>query len=805
MKVSRRAFLKVSAASGAGAALASQLPRSVVSAPQETSRVGADENWVPSVCLQCPGGCGIKVRIVNGRAVKIEGNPEHPINLGRLCPKGHIGLQILYDPDRIKGPMKRLGKRGEGRWERIGWNQAIEEIAAKLSHIRQTHEPHTLAIMWGRDRGVMGPLLERFLQAFGSPNKIPHGSLCGQASKTAHYLTQGNNVYFGYDLERTNYLLSFGAGLLEAWRPAVRNLRAYGYMRRERPGHRAKIVQVDTRFSVTAAKADEWIPISPGTDAALALGIAHVIVKEELYDAAFVAEHTFGFEDWVDEKTDEKHIGFKTLVLEDYPPGKVSAITGIPAETIVRLAEEFAATRPAIAVAPNRGVLLGYGNGIYTGMAIHVLNALVGSIETRGGLLVQKGAPWAKFPDVMQDDVAREGMKQPRIDEAGSQRFPAAGTVYQNVADAILRGRPYRLNALFLYYTNPAFSSPDGDRFYKAFEKIPLIVDFSPLMSDSGEYADYILPDHIYLERWQDDQGAEGLGYPVVGLRQPVVKPLYETMNTGDVILKLANAIGGPVAEAFPWRSFEDVLKFRATGLFEANRGPINASFEEFWAKFKKAGFWADPPYKFTSPKDDKWNKTIIGKDRKFAPQDGRLDFYSRELKGLLEKKGIGEEELKRLKIAARGDKLFLPHYEPARFVGDQAEYPLILNTYKLMTHAEGRGANSPWLQEIHGLHVGISWDSWLEINPDTAKKLGIKDGDEVWVQSAVGKIRTRAKLHPGVMPFAVNMPFEHGHRTGGRWAKDRGVNPNRIIANEYDYLGGLAAFSATRVKVYKA
>ncbi len=808
MKVSRRAFLKVSAVGGAGAALASQMPLSTISPPQKNSGVSIDEKWVPSVCLQCPAGCGIMVRVVNGRAVKIEGLPEHPINLGRLCPKGHIGLQILYDPDRIKGPMRRIGKRGEGKWEKISWDEALGLVAKRLRALRQKGESHRLVFMSGRNRGQMGGLIGRFLAAYGSPNDVGHSSICADGSPQAHYLTQGFKAYAGYDWDNTNYLLCFGGGFIEAWRPTTRLLRAFGHMRRERP-IRAKIVQVETRFSVTAAKADEWIPINPGTDAALALGIAHVIVKEELYDKTFVAEHTFGFEDWTNEKTGKKHMGFKSLVLRDYSPAKVSKITGVSEVTIVRIAREFAATQPAIA-AGERGASM-QTNGVYNRFAIHALNALVGSLEVPGGVIVQHGPPLTKWPDVMGDEIAKKGVKEPRIDYAGTKKYPLAGKVYQDLPEMILGEGPYPVDTIMLYYTNPLFSTPDVSRWYKAIEKVPFVVTFSPFLDETSDYADLILPDHTYLERWHDDVIYPSLGYPVISLRQPVVKPLFDTRSTGDVIIELAKRIGGTVAQSFPWKSYEELIKEKVKGLHEAQKGNIVApTFTNFWEEFKKKGFWANPPYKFRD-----W-------EHSFQTPSKRFEFFSQNLEHKLEeltKKELDkakekgktltdeqalEEILRGLKLKARRDEVFLPHYEPIRYVGKEKEYPLLLNTYKLMTHAEGRSTNSPWMQEILGLHVGMRWDSWAEINPETAKKLGIRDGDEVWVESVVGKIKTRAKLYPGAMPHVVNIPFELGHRAYGRWAKGRGVNPNEILVHENDRLGGLAAFFSTRVKVYK-
>ncbi|MBI2553484.1 MAG: molybdopterin-dependent oxidoreductase, partial [Candidatus Rokubacteria bacterium] len=690
MALTRRAFLKVSAATGAGTMLATQFP-SRKGASQEKTPKAPEERWVPNVCLQCPAGCGILVRVVDGRAVKIEGNPEHPINLGRLCPKGHIGLQILYDPDRIKGPMRRVGARGEGKWERISWDEALDTVAKRLRGLRAKGEPHRLVVMSGRNRGQMGGLLDRFLDAYGPPNHVGHSSICADGTAQAHYLTQGFKAYAGYDWDNTNYLLCFGGGFIEAWRPTTRLLRAFGHMRRERP-IRAKIVQVEPRFSVTAAKADEWIPINPGTDAALALGIAHVIVKEELYDQAFVAEHTFGFEGWVDEKTGKKHMGFKTLVLEQYPPKRVAEITGVPEATIIRLAREFATTPPAIA-AGERGASM-QTNGVYNRMAIHALNALVGSLEVSGGVIVQHGPPLTKWPEVVLDEIAKGGGKQPRIDYAGTKKYPLAGKVYQDMPEMILGEGPYPLDTLLLYYTNPMFSTPDVRRWEKAIEKIPFIVSFSPFLDETTAYADLILPDDTYLERWHDDVIYPSLGYPVISLRQPVVKSLFDTRNTGDALIELAKRIGGSVARSFPWKDYRELIREKVKGLHEAQKGNIVApTFDKFWEEFTEKGFWAAPPYKFRD-----W-------EHGFKTPSKRFEFFSQNLEHKLEelakkevektkekRKALTEEQaleeiLRGVQLKARGDEVYLPHYEPIRHIGDPAKYPLLLNTYKLMTH----------------------------------------------------------------------------------------------------------------------
>jgi len=786
MTISRRTFLKASGATGATVALASVTPPLLAplfeDGQTEATAQVLEEKWVPSVCLQCPAGCGIRVRVVNGRAVKIDGNPLHPINEGRLCPKGQAGLQFLYDPDRIKTPLRRAGERGSGQWEPITWEAAIAEVAAKLKEIRDRGEAHTLVFMSGRNRGQMGGFIDRFMAAYGSPNHAGHSSICEDGSPQAHYLTQGFKAYAGYDWVNTNYVVSFGGSFLEAWRPTTLLLRSYGHMRRGRP-NRFKLVHVDTRYSVTAAKADEWIAIRPGTDGALALAMAHVIIRDDLYDHEFVENRTHGFEEW------------SKLVLDEYSPQWAEEETGVGAETIERVAREFATSKPAIAAGARGSSMQPYG--VYTRTAIHALNALVGSIDVPGGVLVQKGPPLTKDPDAVQDDVAKAGVAQPRIDYAGTKRYPLAGKVYQNIPEFATGEGPYKANALLLYYTNPAFSTPDVSRVRKALEQIPFIVNFTPFMSETAEYADLILPDDTYLERWQDDVIYPSLGYPVVGIRQPVVERLYDTRNTGDALIQIAQAVGGSMAQSFSWGDFLTYLKFKYRGVHEAQKGSIVApDFDAFWQEFIRQGVWAAPPYPF-----GEWERVLDTPSKKFEFEFGKLEHKFEEL-------GMTEADIAALKISARGEKVFMPHYEPPRFAGNPEEYPLYLNTYKLMTHAEGRGANVPWLQEIHGVHLqhnGTRWDSWVELNPRTARRLGIEEGDEVWVESVNGRIKTRVRINPGNPPDVAAMPFEQGHTSYGRWATDRGANPNEILVNETDYLGGLAAFFSTRVKVRKA
>jgi anaerobic selenocysteine-containing dehydrogenase len=795
MKLSRRNFLKATMVGTTATSVSGLLVRQVFEETSPSDQPRYNEQWIPTICLMCPGGCGILVRTVNGRAVKVEGNPLHPVNSGKVCPKANASLQVLYDPDRLRGPLRQTGERGSDRWEPISWDEALQMVAERLLEIRENSGPHTLAFMSGRVRGQMLGLIDRFLQAYGSPNHLRHDSLSIDGERIGNELTFGQREQLAYDWENCNYVLSFGRAFLEASRPTVRQIRAFGAMRRDRPNRRTKFIQVDTRFSITAAKADEWIPIRPGTDGALALGIAHVIVAEEMYDNKFVSEHTFGFEDWVD-ANGESRSGFRTLVMRDYNPLQVEALTGVPADVIVRLAREFATTQPGIATG-GRGVLM-HTNGVYNWMAIQALNALTGSIEIPGGVMVQNHPPYAAWPDLPEDPVAEEGSAMPRIDSAGSIQYPLAQNVYQDLPEHILASDPYPLNALFLYYTNPLFSSPNVERFYQAIEQVPFIVSFSPFMDDSSTYADLILPDHTFLERLQDDEIEPSLGYAVLGLRQPVVSPLFDTRDTGDVMIDIAHRMGGKMKAAIAWDNFTQLIQDRLSALWASERGSIRATnFSHFWEELVRQSVWHDAPYEF-----GQWGRV-------FGTPSGKYEFFSQTLQALveanLEDRQL-DEWLNESGITARGDEVYLPHFEAPRYVGSESEYPFYLNTYKLMTHAEGRGANSPWLQEKLGMHIKRSWDIWVEINPQVAERLRIEDEDWVWIESALGqKIKLPAVRYPGARPDTINIPFGGGHRAYGRWAEGRGENPNLIIENLNDRLAGTAACFATRVKIYKA
>ena len=815
-KVTRREFLTVLGVAAGGGVLAYAPDVAVKAFRAAWGEDWVDvpmgpERWVTSLCRQCPGGCGIRVRMVGDRPVKIEGNPFHPINRGKLCPKGQAGLVSLNDPDRIRGPLKRVGNRGDGKWQDITWDEAITRTVNRLKEMRAGNTPHTLAIMDGDTNGLVTMLWERFFHQYGSPNylRIPTGLDYG--SVDALYLMQGITGDVVYDMEMANYIISFESDILQSFWSPVQVLKAFGYTRREK-STRARFMQVEPRYSTTAAKADAWIPINPGTEGVLALGMAHVIVKEGLYDKEFIEKRTFGFEDLQDPTGTERQ-GYKNLVLQNYSPRVASEITGIPVESIVRLATEFATQGPSLAI--------GHRGDIYQQMAVHALNALVGNIDKPGGILTVKNPPTLTLPAPELDQPARRGLKMTPIASVDRGQFPLATSTLLSFSERVLTGKSYAIGALFVYSSNPLFSFPYIRSFPQAVGKIPFIVSFSPYMDETSHNADLILPDHTYLEKWQSNITHTFQGYPVVAIGRPVVAPRYNTRNTGDVIMEIAKRMGEPLAGAFPWKDSQEVLSETMKQIYALNRGDLFApaldeallrelvrrgwrapgyrNFEEFWTGIQEKGGWWDPAYTY-----GEWERIFRTPSRKF-------EFYSQTLKSQLGKSGIpaASNTPKGLKASggfAPPEHFFLPHWEPELNTPLESakEYPFHLKVFQPLSFAGSIHANNPYLQDINGFTIREQWKSWVEISPQDAQRMGIEDGDWVWVESSLAKLKFRAELTPKAMPWVVNIPMGLGHTALGRWAKGVGENVSLLLNHSTEPFTGEPLLNKTRVKVSK-
>lgn len=787
--IGRREFLRGLGAAGATTlAGCSDHPGPAPVAPVPDGWMRGEERWITTTCGQCPAGCGIRVRVREGTALKIEGNPNHPINRAGVGPKGQAGLDLLYHPDRVRGPRKRRGPRGSGDWEPITWAEAIASIAGRLADLRTQGRPHELVVLDGEPRSNESQLWRRFLGVYGSPNHVVLPPWPDGAQALATAFMNGVPELPAYDWHNTRYVLVFGAGLFESWCQTIHMIRTTSSLRRGTPGRSQKFVQISPRFSRTAAKADEWVPIVPGTYGMLALGLAHVLIQDKRYDEAFVRDHCFGFDDWVD-GAGHSHRGFRTLVLEDFAPEKVSEVTGVPLHALRRLARDMTENRPAIALADAEATATTSGLG--TAMAIHALNALLGSLERPGGLLTQRPAPLASWVVPERDEVAQKSSRMPSIDGAGTRTCALGGGCARVMSEAILAGTPYPVSALVFARSNPVSSSPVPRRWIEAIHRVPLVVSLATLADESTLWADFVLPTSTYLEQWEVVEPAPSAGYPVLGLRQPVVAPVHDSLAGGDIVIRLAKAVGAPVDAAFSWNDARKAMEERLQGIVDADRGSVTESdVESLVPELAKSGGWWDPSYSF-----EEW-KTA------FPTPSGKFEFVSRTIAARLDELFPDDEALAQQlgRAVQRREDLCLPHWVPLQPAGAPEQYPFLLEAYRGIENAAGGQRYLAVLRELPGAGRW-SWRDRVELNPQDAADLDIHHGDMVWIESPSAKRRVCAVVASGVRPGTIALPLG-----GGVWppTAEDATGVHALLAERVDPLAGVQSLHETRVRVWK-
>ena len=512
----RRDFIKLTAITGTSATLAScgnpehQLIRFI---PDDDLVPGVAE-FKPSVCPLCAAGCGLTVRVMEAdaevvrnnergllriaAAKKLEGQPDHPINRGGLCPRGQAAIQITYHPDRVTQPLKRSGARGSGEFKPVTWDEAIAELASQLD--QAASDPASVAFLARARRSRRLDLVAQFLRGYGAPPPIAFELFGDAVLRRANAISFGREQLPTYDLARARYVIGFGADFLGTWNSPVAQSAGYGEMRQGHPQIRGTFVQVEPRMSTTGASADEWVPVKPGTEGVLALGLAQVIVTNKLRPAA----------------------GSQTPAqLEGYSPEQVEKITGVAAKRLERLARELAEYGPAVAIVG--GAPLAHSNGLFTALAVNTLNTLLGTVGQPGGM--------SFMPQLGQQSTVNS-----------RQSFEKLTAKVLLIDDA-----------------NPVFASPKAWKVRETLETIPFIASFGSFIDDTSSLADLILPDHSFLESWTDSLPESGAAVAVANVAGPVMRPLHQTRAMPDVLLEVGGKLKKPVS--LPWKTFDEMLK----------------------------------------------------------------------------------------------------------------------------------------------------------------------------------------------------------------------------------------------------
>lgn len=725
---SRRQFLKAAGGVAAAAALTGTagalLNDADAAVPQVKGSVGAQE--VYTICEMCVWRCGVTAKVRDGRIVKLDGNPFHPHSRGVLCPRGQAGLGLTYDPDRIKFPMMRVGERGSGKWKRVTWDQALEAVASQMLAIKGKYGPQ--AMVFSTTHNLIQEQFENLLNAYGSPNYGTQRSLCFNSMIASNLFTFGLEEP-ARDYQDVRFILYTGRNLLEA----ISNSETQDLVRAIANG--VKVVVCDPRFTKTAAKAREWLPIRPGGDLAFLLALAQVIVKEKRYDAEFVKKNTVGFDQ------------FATAVMQ-YTPEWAAAKCDIPADTIKRLAREMANAAPHAFVHPNWRTS-NFVNSFQAERMIAVLNALLGNWNEPGGLCdagASEGAGLGHIPQPAYAPITAQRLdgvpwKYPLV--------PLKLGVFQALRDAVLTGQPYQARGWFVYRQNPAQSLPDRGKTLAAFNKLDLLVTIDVTMNDTAWYADIVLPEASYLERYDPLAVLDGKAF----VRQPVIPALYESRSGLWIFRQLGWRLGlGPY---FNYADEEAYIK--------AQIAPLGVTLEEIKAK----GFAPVP----AEPEGEAAEEELV-----FSTPSGKIEIASSAL------------------AAGKFDPL--PKWEEPPAPGPGQFYLL---TGKVAQHTQFGTQNNPFLHDLYP-------ENSLWINTAEAAKRGIADGDKVLVESEVGKAVIKAHVTEGIRPDCVWTTQGFGHQSKAlRKAFASGGSDSDLHLTYTDPVSGGQALSQTFVKVSKA
>jgi len=719
-KISRRNFLKLA---GVGAATTAVLTgcgpaaRYVVREPYTKMpeyNYNGLSTYYATTCRECSAGCGLVVRTEQGRALKVEGNPNNPVNQGKTCARGQATLEGLYNPNRVRGPIKHL--RGQSLYvsdnqnveSNMSWDDAIQVVTDALTK----NQPNEIAFLMGMAPDHLFDLVTDLTKAVGSPAPIRFGALGMFEARTT--LMQAANDLLGqsglpfFDIGNSDMLFSFGANFLETWLSPVAQTREYSKLRRGNPLKRGYFVQFEARMSQTCAKADEWIPIVPGTEGLVALALGNLIATAggNSVPAAYASVDV----------------------------NSIAIASGVSLDTLKRLAGMFAGANHPLAV-PG-GAALGQSIGLQTAEAVLALNALMNNIGKDGGLFLSPLAPLA-------DDYHR----------------PAS---IKEMIDFVAKLQSGSIKVLFVHGVNPLFELPKSLALANALKNVPQIISFATFPDETATQADYIFPDRHVLESWGYQKIATGASSSTLSGAQPTVSGVYsvegnlpqifyDARATADVLLAAAQKAGGALASVLKFKDELEYIQNQLNGLLNNTDGFFSAAdINTFTAYFQQnGGWWKTGDNRMVPSVSNPLTKSFVVSSAQF----------------------IGN-----------GDFFFVPFVAP------------------VMAEA---GANKPWLQEIPDPTTTVVWNTWVEINPDTASKLGVDNDDVVLISSDAGAVEASVYKYPAIRPDTIAMPFGQGHTAYGQFAQGRGVNPADLLSDAVNEAGDLA-FGSMKVSIKK-
>ena len=687
MSLERREFLKVLGVSGVGAGLtgcgtggAEKLIPYVV--PHEEIVPGV-ATWYRTTCRECPAGCGMDIRTREGRAVKAEGNPLHPIAQGSLCARGQASLHGLYDPDRIPRPLGRA-RGSTGDWDRLSWDEAERTLAAQL----QQHRGRAV-FLTGNYTGTMDRLADDFAAATGM-QRVRWEPFAYEPLLRASQMVYGIDAVPVHDFAQAEMFLTFGADFMETWVSPVAYMRGFSEGRAYSQGRRGKLVSVTPHQSLTGLNCDEWVPAKPGTEHLVALAIARIIVD------------------------DHGGAGSAASLLASVDINDAATRAGVSVDRLRTIARDFANGGRSLAVGP--GVATQHSAATAVAAAVAILNQVAGNVGRT----------------VLLDN---------------REEFTANAGSYAAMQDLVRRMASGEVTALLVHGPNPLYNMPEHAAVEEALGRLEFLASFSPMLDETSAKAQLLLPDHHFLESWGDYVPRTGLS----SLIQPVMVPVFDTKQTGDVLLAVARRLNANVNSQAT--TFYDYLRERWSRDVFPTAG-ATSGFEEWWRETLQVGFVQS-------------TATAAGAGAT-----------------------TGAEALSSMALM------------DATFSGDTGEDSFYLVVYPSYRFWDGRLANRPWLQELPDPVSKFCWSSWVEVNPATADRLRLDNGHIVEVATSHGTVSLPVWRHPGIRQDTIAIQLGQGHTELGRYAKDRGVNALHLIGGSAEALSGALVYTQARASL---
>ena len=750
-----------------------------------TTKTGVGEaKFVSTLCEMCVNKCAAIARVENGVVTKLDPNPRFPKSRNMLCPRGNAGIQALYDPDRLKWPMIRIGEKGEGKFKRVTWDEAFEYIKEKTVKILEEEEDNRSSFVFCAGEGMAEHTFKGFFQAFGSANWLNHASICLQTVASGYGVTLGS--YPQADLDNAKYIIMAGANRAEA----IVTPDTMDAFKRTK-GRGAKLICIDPRFTNTAAKSDKWLAIKPGTDLAFVLALTYVTLSEELYDKQYVEDNFKDFEE------------YKNLVLGNkYTPEWAEKITGIKAKEIYEIAREFMENAPQAVYYPGRRSTFAT-NDFQLRRSMAIFQALGGGIDCKGGLVFGDKIDMKSHEEFLPMYDNALGRILVKKKEGGGYQDCAIATgsgSWLSVRKNFLAGtQPYKIRGMFCYKHNPMLNMPNTAKTAEMLKKIELLICIDTMPSDTVMYADVVLPECTYLERTDPVScfiGAE----PALAQRNKVIDPMYETKPVIEILHGLTEKISKPlfeitkkydeeVQDAIEEDGEEEVYKeFDLTIPFKHSQEELNIYAVQDYPGadkiLKKDGVFY--------PNMDKYFKQASVNEYQYYPENKKKYIIN----GGRPKTASNKVECNLKSFAAKG-------VDPMPMWRDEYNYTIPEGKFRLMTgrHAQFTQTGTANNFMLHDLMP----TNYVWINKRVAKSRGIEFGDMLEISSSVGK--TSLKAYPTEKIAPEHLFFVHGFGSESEsltWAYKNGGSDNTVIEDKMEPVYGSAVMHETNVEVRK-